>query len=301
MDFTNLEKLEMENHRLFGWVHSEEALGDAPYMSESRFSVSLYGDALYPTTEPPDLPPSIDSLHIAPLDAVPQDQYCRYHFQYSLDDFNFDSFAWDDALLEPNGDAAADLSITPSTDRYSISSVVAYNLDDISCEERKEYCSSGMNIAGQGDESTRIVDGSQWMESKDSFVKSRSSSISFDEVSKYFCMPIMEAAKNMKVGLTVLKKRCRELGISRWPHRKMKSLNSLIHNVQELGKGVATEDCVRKEVETLEEHKRLMEMMPEMQLSERTKKLRQACFKANFKKRRALQYPPLSTHPSVLL
>jgi hypothetical protein len=34
-----------------------------------------------------------------------------------------------------------------------------------------------------------------------------------------------------KVGVTVLKKRCRELGIARWPHRKVKSLNTLIENI----------------------------------------------------------------------
>ncbi|RAL46450.1 hypothetical protein DM860_004729 [Cuscuta australis] len=91
-------------------------------------------------------------------------------------------------------------------------------------------------------------------------------------------MPITRAAKELKVGLTALKKRCRELNISRWPHRKIKSLRSLIHNAKELG--------MTKEIEMLEEHKRMVECIPEMELTERTKKLRQACFKANYKKRR---------------
>lgn len=63
---------------------------------------------------------------------------------------------------------------------------------------------------------------------------SKSSMIRFEDISKYFYMTITDAAKMMNVGLTVLKKRCRELGISRWPHRKMKSMKSLIHNVQVL-------------------------------------------------------------------
>lgn len=58
--------------------------------------------------------------------------------------------------------------------------------------------------------------------------------------------------------------------------------------LQELGKGVC-EESMRKELETLEDHKRLMEENPEMQLTERTKKLRQACFKANYKRRRLSQ------------
>ncbi|KAG1367668.1 protein RKD4 [Cocos nucifera] len=113
----------------------------------------------------------------------------------------------------------------------------------------------------------------------------RSTDIGFDEIKNYFCMPITRAAKEMNVGLTVLKNRCRELGINRWPHRKMKSLMTLIHNVQELGKG---EESMR-EVEILEEHRRLLEENPEMELSESTKKLRQAYFKAHYKRRKALR------------
>jgi hypothetical protein len=56
--------------------------------------------------------------------------------------------------------------------------------------------------------------------------------LTFEVVSQYFYMPIMQAARELNVGLTLLKKRCRELGIPRWPHRKMKSLQSLINNVQ---------------------------------------------------------------------
>lgn len=60
----------------------------------------------------------------------------------------------------------------------------------------------------------------------------RMTEITLHELSHYFHMPITQASKELKVGLTVLKKRCREFGIPRWPHRKMKSLNSLIQNIQ---------------------------------------------------------------------
>ncbi|XP_010912244.2 protein RKD1 [Elaeis guineensis] len=116
----------------------------------------------------------------------------------------------------------------------------------------------------------------------------RLTAIGFDEIRNYFHMPITRAAKEMNVGLTLLKRRCRELGIPRWPHRKIKSLRALIHNVQELGKG-PNRESIRRELETLEEHRRLMEENPLIELTEGTKKLRQACFKAHFKKRRALQ------------
>lgn len=51
-------------------------------------------------------------------------------------------------------------------------------------------------------------------------------------ISQYFYMPITQAARELNVGLTLLKKRCRQLGIRRWPHRKLMSLQTLINNVQ---------------------------------------------------------------------
>ncbi|XP_075524069.1 protein RKD3-like [Primulina tabacum] len=113
----------------------------------------------------------------------------------------------------------------------------------------------------------------------------KSSTLELDDIQKYFDIPITRAAKELNVGLTILKKRCRELNIMRWPHRKIKSLKSLIHNVKELG--------LSEEIELLENHKRMIHEVPEMELTERTKKLRQACFKANYKKRRSLHQSAL--------
>lgn len=62
--------------------------------------------------------------------------------------------------------------------------------------------------------------------------RKKCSGIELDEIQKHFGVPIAQAAKELKVGLTVLKKRCRELNITRWPHRKIKSLKSLITNVK---------------------------------------------------------------------
>lgn len=56
--------------------------------------------------------------------------------------------------------------------------------------------------------------------------------LSRETISQYFYMPITQAAKELNVGLTLLKKRCRELGIRRWPHRKLMSLQTLIKNVE---------------------------------------------------------------------
>jgi hypothetical protein len=68
--------------------------------------------------------------------------------------------------------------------------------------------------------------------SRSNSTSERITEITLHELSQYFHMPITQASKELKVGLTVLKKRCREFGIPRWPHRKMKSLESLINNIQ---------------------------------------------------------------------
>lgn len=56
--------------------------------------------------------------------------------------------------------------------------------------------------------------------------------LSREKIKQYFYMPITKAAKELNIGLTLLKKRCRELGIPRWPHRKLMSLNTLKTNVK---------------------------------------------------------------------
>ncbi|XP_078179613.1 protein RKD1-like [Carex rostrata] len=112
--------------------------------------------------------------------------------------------------------------------------------------------------------------------------------LTLEEVSQYFYMPIIQAAKELNVGLTLLKKKCRELGIARWPHRQMKSMQTLIKNVQELRwkEGSVGDLQVKSAIEILEQEQKLMEMRPSVQMQKQTKRLRQACFKANYKKRK---------------
>ncbi|KAF3789350.1 RKD1 protein [Nymphaea thermarum] len=162
--------------------------------------------------------------------------------------------------------------------------------DVFCCFENRgvEHCSSGSTVLNGLIENGEKKNDESLKRKK--YGSERGKEITFVELSKYFYMPITQAAKKMDVGLTVLKKKCREYGIPRWPHRKMKSLRSLIRSVQELGEedGKVGEDRSRLAIEALEEQVKQMEMMPAMQLPENTKRLRQACFKANYKKRRLM-------------
>ncbi|XP_077246861.1 protein RKD5-like isoform X1 [Tasmannia lanceolata] len=96
-------------------------------------------------------------------------------------------------------------------------------------------------------------------------------SIALSDLAKYFDLPITEASRNLKVGLTVLKRKCREFGIPRWPHRKIKSLDTLIHDLQEEAERQERENkaaamAVMKRQRMLEREKEGIETMPFMEI-----------------------------------
>jgi len=83
-----------------------------------------------------------------------------------------------------------------------------------------------------------------------------SKNISFDELSKYFHLPINQVAKELGVCATILKKICRRNGIPRWPHRKIKSLDKMIANLNmNLEKDPQERDDIVREIELLKSKK----------------------------------------------
>nr|XP_043634900.1 protein RKD5-like [Erigeron canadensis] len=115
-------------------------------------------------------------------------------------------------------------------------------------------------------------------------------SLELEDLAKYFDLPIIEASKNLKVGLTVLKKKCREFGIPRWPHRKIKSLDGLISDLQEEVKRQQEEDmdaalAVAKKQKMLESERERIEKKPFMDIQRETKKFRQDIFKKRHRAR----------------
>ena len=130
----------------------------------------------------------------------PYDFFSMEQAQDFASHFDIDHVVLDQSPVNPTTEFA------PSGSELSESSVIS----------QSEYASSGKSEEEKGTSSRR----------------KRTTLLELDEIQKHFDVPITKAAKEMNVGLTVLKKRCRELNIMRWPHRKIKSLNSLIKNVQ---------------------------------------------------------------------
>ncbi|GAV83047.1 RWP-RK domain-containing protein [Cephalotus follicularis] len=113
--------------------------------------------------------------------------------------------------------------------------------------------------------------------------------IALEDLVKYFGLPIVEASRNLRVGVTVLKRKCREFGIPRWPHRKIKSLDSLIQNLQEEAErqeeDKAAVMAVAKRQRMLEKEKESIEKEPFTELQSETKKFRQDIFKRRHRAR----------------
>jgi hypothetical protein len=72
-----------------------------------------------------------------------------------------------------------------------------------------------------------------------------SKEVKLDELSKYFHLPEKAVAKELGICLTSLKKLCRSYGITRWPFRKLKSLERTMRKVQTVC-GLCVCVCVRE-------------------------------------------------------
>jgi len=96
--------------------------------------------------------------------------------------------------------------------------------------------------------------------------------ISFDELSKYFHLPINQVAKELGVCATILKKICRRNGIPRWPHRKIKSLDKMIANLEiNLTKNPSEREEIIHEIELLKAKKLEIMKNPDILVSKKCK------------------------------
>ncbi|PWA55162.1 cytochrome P450 [Artemisia annua] len=109
-----------------------------------------------------------------------------------------------------------------------------------------------------------------------------------ENISQYFNMPIDRAAKQLKVGLTVLKKQCRDLGIQRWPYRKIISLEKLINDCQEQVELYEENGNKQQIIAQLEAELLQLQQNPDLPIANTTKTLRQRNFKAKYKQKKTI-------------
>ncbi|KAI5065032.1 hypothetical protein GOP47_0019727 [Adiantum capillus-veneris] len=71
------------------------------------------------------------------------------------------------------------------------------------------------------------------------------------ELSTYFHLSVVDAAKKLRVSQTTLKKACRNFGLKRWPGRKVRSLESTIHGLEHtiaVGQGAGMEELTEAQI-----------------------------------------------------
>ena len=56
--------------------------------------------------------------------------------------------------------------------------------------------------------------------------------IPYEDIEKCFHLPLAKACKALGIGMTCLKRKCRQYKIRSWPYRKLKSIDNLIDNIR---------------------------------------------------------------------
>jgi hypothetical protein len=74
---------------------------------------------------------------------------------------------------------------------------------------------------------------------------------SMDDLRTVFHLPINDAAKKLGLCVTVLKQKCREFGIVRWPFRKVKKIDMLIKQLEEEKEKIVSSSSVSGKEEEL--------------------------------------------------
>lgn len=84
-----------------------------------------------------------------------------------------------------------------------------------------------------------------------------------EELAQYFHLPINEVALELGVCATVLKKICRKNGIKRWPHRKIKSIDTMVEALESVVPSSPQEQKqILADIENLKEKRAFLEKNP---------------------------------------
>ncbi|KAJ8750500.1 hypothetical protein K2173_015647 [Erythroxylum novogranatense] len=85
--------------------------------------------------------------------------------------------------------------------------------------------------------------------------RERVSKLTLKDIAEYFHLPIVEAARRLNLSRTVVQKICRRGGLRRWPHRKIKSIQTKIASLNALSNSTHAQERsrARAQIKTLQE------------------------------------------------
>ena len=125
--------------------------------------------------------------------------------------------------------------------------------------------------------------------------------LTLQDVSRCFHMPVKQASEALGISVTVLKLQCRKLKISRWPYRKIQTINDLI---EKTSSAISAENHVGpkskhllKTVEQLRAHRQELLNLEKTQLDPGISALASAVNKHESKRRRLRNagFPPVDS------
>ncbi|GJD10037.1 hypothetical protein Gasu2_42570 [Galdieria sulphuraria] len=98
--------------------------------------------------------------------------------------------------------------------------------------------------------------------------KRSDSNLSIDQLSRYFDLPRKEAAQQLGVCVTLLKRRCRELGIHCWPFRKMRCLDDRIRHLQIRKEQSISDVSIDQQIRILQQRRQSLLKNPNISLQQ---------------------------------
>ncbi|KAJ6406568.1 hypothetical protein OIU84_010139 [Salix udensis] len=81
--------------------------------------------------------------------------------------------------------------------------------------------------------------------------RERAGKLTLNDFREYFHLPIEDAARKLELCPTVVKKICRKHGMTRWPHRKIKSILRQLTDLKVLSNSIDAEERARAQAETM--------------------------------------------------
>ncbi|XP_031101927.1 protein RKD1-like [Ipomoea triloba] len=211
---------------------------------------------------------------------------------------------WDDIIVSPLRDSAQSIDLTvvenfenpPPESNEIIASLGATGTDVVAVDQ-------GTAVVVEEDNTTAALDVATMNASvfrgrkrtRRTFCDT--TTLTFEKFSEYFYLPSEQAAEELQVGREVFKKKCREVGISYWPYRKLVSLDKLLAKVQEFGE-IKDQAELQRTIKGLEDERDAILQNPNLDLTEATVRLRDKCDRNSSRKRR---YIDPAVFPSTTL
>merc|ERR1712137_503794 len=88
-----------------------------------------------------------------------------------------------------------------------------------------------------------------------------------EDLAKFYHLPINDAAEKLGICSTLLKKLCRKNGISRWPHRKVKSVEQLIQQCEDHLNEYPNDQLVQQQLSELQDKMKILRSNPNVSFS----------------------------------